>query len=84
MYHFPISDQLYQSILRRASADGFDDVANYLTGILEQEFAEPENFDHLFTPERLAKIDAAVAQVEAGQVVSSEELREHFRRKFNS
>lgn len=84
MQHIPISDQLYQDILRRATANGFDGVVDYVTDMLEQDAAEPENFDHLFTPERIAKIQKGVAQVEAGQTISSEEMREHFRRKFQS
>ncbi len=84
MHQIPISDQLYQGILRRATANGFNDVVGYVTDLLEQDAAEPDNFDHLFTPERIAKIQKGVAQIDAGQTISSEEMREHFRRKFQS
>lgn len=84
MYQIQLNDQLYHDALRQATANGFESVQDYVVSFIKNDSQEEENFDHLFTPERLAKIDAAIAQVDAGQTISSEELREHFRRKFNS
>ena len=84
MRQIPISDELYQKLLVRAQSNGFESVDDYVIDLLEQEFAEPVNFDEFFTPERLAEIKTAIAQVEAGESISSDELREHFRRKSDS
>lgn len=84
MYQIQINDQLYQDALRQATANGFGSVDDYVISFLKNDSQVEENFDHLFTPERLAKIDAAIAQLDAGQTISSEEMREHFRRKFQS
>jgi len=43
-----------------------------------QEPNEPEddNFDHLFTPEVIAKIDAASAEADAGKLFTLDEVNE--------
>jgi hypothetical protein len=84
MRQIQMSDQLYQEILRRATADGFAGVDDFVTDRFVQEFAEPVNYDHLFTPERIAKIQAAVKQMDAGLGIPEEQVREHFRRRFES
>ena len=42
-------------------------------------YEDTENFDHLFTPERLAQIDRAAAQIDAGEGIPAEQVRDHFR-----
>jgi len=40
---------------------------------------EPDNYDHLFTPEVIAELDAISAEVKAGgKTYTSEEVSEHF------
>jgi predicted HicB family RNase H-like nuclease len=74
---FQLNDQLYQSLQLRASASGFDSVNEYVVDVLENELIVTPKLDHLFTPERLAKIDRAMAQVKAGQVKTEEEVDEY-------
>ncbi len=81
MHHIQISDQLYQNVLRQATANGFADVEGFVTDMLEQQVAEPENFDYLFTPERLAEIAEAVAEMDAGKGIPAEQVHDYFRRK---
>ena len=48
---------------------------------LLQQFAqaEPDNYDHIFTPELLTKLDAASAEAKAGgKTYSMDEVRTHF------
>jgi len=76
MHQVQLSDQLYQQIQRRAVAAGFPSVDEYIADVLQHDLIEDaENFDQLFTPERLAHIDRAIAQVEAGQGLTSEQAR---------
>jgi hypothetical protein len=42
---------------------------------------DTENLDHFFTPERLAHIDRAAAQIKSGESFTSEQVREHFNQK---
>jgi hypothetical protein len=80
--HIQLNDQLYLEAQRRAATAGFPSVDEYVADILHHELLEEtENFDHLFTPERLAHIDRADAQIDAGHGITSEQVREHFRRK---
>jgi len=43
--------------------------------MLQQDLEETENLDHFFTPERLARIDRAAAQIDAGLGIPSEQVR---------
>ena len=82
MRQIQLNDQLYQVAERRASAAGFVTVDEYVADVLQHDLdEETENFDCLFTPERLANIDRAAAEIDAGQEVPSEQVRDHFRRK---
>lgn len=82
MQQVALNDQLYQEAQRRASASGFVTVDEYVADVLRNELdAEAEDFDYLFTPERLAHIDRAAAQIDAGQGIPAEQVRDHFRRK---
>jgi hypothetical protein len=81
MHHIQLSDQLYQEAQRRAAEAGFGSVDEYVANVVQHDLEETENLDHLFTPERLAHIDRAAAQIDAGLGIPSEQVREHFRKK---
>ena len=62
-----LSDQVYNRTKRRALEAGFNSVSEFIADIVSDEVSEEvENFDHLFTPERLAHIDEVIASVKAG------------------
>lgn len=85
MHQVYLSDQLYQEAQRRAAEAGFVSVDEFIADILKQDFDEEiEDLDRFFTPERLAKIDQAAAQVKAGQFFTSDQVREHFRQKHEA
>ena len=82
MYQIQLNDQLYQEARRHALASGFVTVDEYIADVLQHDLhEESENLDYLFTPERLAHIDRAAAQIDAGQGIPAEQVREHFRQK---
>ena len=71
-----LSDQLYQEAQRRAAVAGFENVDAYVAYMLSHDFQlADENLDHLFTPERLALIDQAAADVAAGNAFTLDEAR---------
>jgi hypothetical protein len=74
MHEIRLSDQLYQEAQRRAVEAGFPSVDEYVADVLQHDLhEEPENLDHLFTPERLAHIDRAIAQIDAGMGLTSQQ-----------
>jgi PHD/YefM family antitoxin component YafN of YafNO toxin-antitoxin module len=84
MHQIQLNEQLYQDVQRRASAAGFVTVDEYVADVLQHDLnEESESFDYLFTPERLARIDRAAAQIDTGQGVPAEQVRDHFRQKQN-
>jgi hypothetical protein len=81
MHQIQLNDQLYQEAQRRAAEAGFGSVDEYVADVLQHDLKDTENLDHLFTPKRLAHIDRAAAQIDAGLGVSSERVQEHFRQR---
>ena len=81
-----LTDQLYDQVLRRAAESGFRSIEEYAVGVITDDLADdPENLDHVFTPERLAHIDAVRADIKAGgQTFTPDEVREHFRKRWDS
>jgi len=78
-----IDDRLYADVCRRAADAGFSSSDEYVIHLLRQAVAEDsDDLDGFFTPERLSEIDKAVAEADAGKVIPLEQVREHFRRKF--
>jgi hypothetical protein len=74
MQQVQISDRLYKEAQRRAAEAGFSTVDDYVAEVLTRDSIEgPEDFGHLFTPERLAHINAAAAQIDAGQFFTTEQ-----------
>ncbi len=62
-----LSDRLYKQAQRKAAEAGFASVSDYVADVLSSDVdVEPENLDHLFTPERLAHIDKVAAEIKAG------------------
>jgi len=85
MNQIQLDDQLYQEAQRRASAAGFETVNEYVADVLQHDLLEEtENLDYLFSPERLAHIDRATAQIDAGQGIPAEQVRDHFRQKHKT
>jgi len=75
MHQIQLNDQLYQEAQRRAAEAGFGSVDECVADMLQQDLEETENLDHFFTPERLARIDRAAAQIDAGLGIPSEQVR---------
>lgn len=68
MHQIQLNDDVFEEAQRRAAQAGFASVDAYVAVLLEQGFqAPPESLDYLFTPQRLAQIDRAAAQIDAGQ-----------------
>jgi hypothetical protein len=84
--HVQLNEQLFKQAQRRAAEAGFASGDEYVADVVSQDLVgevlpETPNLDHLFTPERLAEIEAAEADVKAGHYYTAEEVREHFKRK---
>ncbi len=73
MHQISLDDQLYQYVQRRAAESGCASADEYVALLLRQEQQDDENFDHLFTPERLAHIDRAAASIAEGRGLTSEQ-----------
>ena len=81
-----LDDRLFQKAQQRAAEAGFASVDEYVAEIVSQDLvegldAEQPDLQHLFTPERLAEIDAGFAEIQAGNSFTAEEVREHFKQK---
>ena len=69
-----LTDLLYEQAKRRAAEAGFKSVGEYAADVLADDLAtDAENFDHLFTPQRLALIDRADAQIRAGHCMTAKQ-----------
>ncbi len=84
MQQIRLDDELFQEAQRRAAEVGFESVDQYVADVLQQDLEDAENLDHFFTPERLAHIDRAAAQIDAGEGLTAGQVREHFRHKRNT
>ncbi len=72
--HLQLNDRLYDQAKRRATEAGFKTVDEFIANILSDELIEnPDNVDHLFTPERLAMIDKAAAQIKEGKCMTAKQ-----------
>lgn len=74
MRNVQLTDELFEEALRRARAAGFDSVDEYIADFLEQHSDTGDNFDHLFTPERLALIDKGAGDIKAGRFCTLEQV----------
>jgi len=73
-----IDDHVFEAAQRRAADGGYSSVDAYITDVLVNDLADAgratPNLDHLFTPRRLAEIDAASADIDAGNFYTPEQL----------
>jgi hypothetical protein len=83
MQQVQLPDHLYRVAQRRAAEAGFATVEEYIADVVTQDAADDtENFDHLFTPQVVSELEQISAAARAGgKTYTSEEIREHFRRK---
>ena len=86
MPQIQLDDQVFKAAQHRAAVGGYSSVDEYISDIVVHDLAEDNagetpNLDHLFTPERLAEINQAAADVEAGNYFTAEQVREHFKQK---
>ncbi len=85
MHQIQLDDRLYRKAERRALASGFVTVNDYVADVLQNDLhEETENLEYLFTPDRLAHIDRAAAQIDAGQGIPAEKVRDYFQQKHKS
>ena len=85
MHQIQLDDRLYQKAERRGSASGFVTVNDYVADVLQNDLhQEFQNLEYLFTPDRLAHIDRAAAQIDAGQGIPAEKVRDYFQQKHKS
>jgi hypothetical protein len=77
MHQVELNDRLYEEVQRRARMAGFRSVDAYVAEVLQQDITAPENFQHLFTAERLAHIDRAEADIESGNFRTPSQLDSH-------
>ena len=81
-----IDDQVFQAALRRAADGGYSSVDAYITDVVVHDLTnaneETPDLDHLFTPQVIAELEQVSAKAQAGGTTyTSEDIREHFRRK---
>lgn len=75
-----LADPLYEQLRTRAADAGYTSVDEYVADMLRDDLADTQNLDHLFTPERIAKLDQIVANIEAGGTLHThEEVDAHFK-----
>jgi hypothetical protein len=75
MQHIQLSDQLYQEAQSRATEAGFANVDAFVAHVLKHELEDdPVNLDGFFTPERMALIEEAEAQIARGESYTLEQL----------
>lgn len=75
-----VASSLYEQTRIRAAEAGFASVDEYVAEILRDNVVPVQNFDHLFTPERIAKLDQIVANIEStGHLLSEAEVDAHFK-----
>ena len=69
-----VSNELYQLIQQSALNAGFANVDDYVAEVLSCGFPnDTENFDHLFTPERMAQIAQSEREMDAGHFYTMEQ-----------
>ena len=87
MYQVQLTDELYKDAQRRAAEAGFSTVDAYVADAVSRDLMDDSDgktahLDHLFTPERLAPIDQADAEIRAGgKTYTMAEVQEHFEKK---
>jgi hypothetical protein len=77
MPQIQLDTKVFEVAQRRAADEGYASVDAYISDVVVQDSNdEDENFDHLFTPERIAKLKQSSDEVKAGgKTYSMEEVR---------
>ena len=85
MHQIHLADEVYEQARRRAAEAGFASVDEFVADMVSHEAADFDdaepNIDHLFTPELLAIIDKAEAEVDGGHFFTSEQAKVEFARR---
>jgi hypothetical protein len=83
MRQIQLPDRLYNQVKRRAADAGFSSVDDYVAEIVERgDQSEAPNFDHVFTPERIARLEQISAEIKAGaKTYTAAQVQRHFERK---
>ena len=77
-----LSDDAYRAAVAQSVAGGFASVSEYLTDvILDDPDGPTPDLEHLFTPERMARIARGEADVAAGRTYTSAEVAQHFAKR---
>ncbi len=66
-----LNDQVFKVVQQRASDAGYSSVDAYVSDFLVA--TDDENIDQLFTPQRLAHIDKADADINSGKGFTTEQ-----------
>lgn len=85
MQQVAISDRAYSRLQRAAAARSMT-VGAYIEDLVSQDIppATADNHERMFTPERLALIDAAEADALAGNVYTPEQVRDFIQQKHDA
>lgn len=75
-----LSEADYRSAEERSRGQGVEAYIQHLV-TAEIRTKEPEDFDHIFTPEYLDQLHAAAAEIAAGKGLTPEQMDDHFRSK---
>ena len=78
MSQVQLNEPLYTEARRRAEEAGYSTVDEYVADVVSHDLVdeglgETPALDHLFTPERLAHIDAAAAEIRAGNFYTAQQ-----------
>ncbi len=78
MPQIELTERVFSAAQRCAAEAGFSSVDEYVADVVshdpvEESLGAAANLDHLFTPERLAHIDAAEAEIQAGNSYTAEQ-----------
>ena len=86
--HTRIDDQspeglALESLVNRYGMSPEEVLKRSLTTLAAQS-ADPDNFDYLFTPQKIAEIRAAESEAETGENMTIEQVRQHFKAKYQA
>jgi len=77
-----LNDKVFDAAQRRAADGGYTSVDEYIADVVIGDLNGVENFDHLFTPERIAELETISAEIKAGgKTYTIDEAQEHFETK---
>ena len=87
-FHIHFDDQSPEGLALEALVNRYnispDEALRRSVTTLAAQAADPDNFDHLFTPEKIAFIRAAEAEAETGKNMTIEQVRQKFESKHQA